>query len=63
MYGSWSNWIESEFATLRYFAVGGTDHRSHAEQKANFAPDSPIRSWTEYPRCAAKVASRATRTR
>lgn len=65
-YGSWLNWIESEFAALRYFALNGTDHRTHAEQntaiaayirwrntraepKTNFAPDSPIRQWTEYP--------------
>jgi transposase len=33
-YGSWLNWIESEFAALRYFALNGTDHRSHAEQNA-----------------------------
>lgn len=26
------NWIESEFTALRYFAVDGTDYRSHAEQ-------------------------------
>ncbi|MFD4762630.1 IS630 family transposase [Streptomyces sp. NPDC058439] len=69
-YGSWLNWIESEFAALRYFALNGTDHRSHGEQnaaiaayvrwrnaraepKTNFAPNSPIRSWTDYP---AKVA-------
>lgn len=31
-YSSWLNWIESEFAALRYFALNGTDHRSHAEQ-------------------------------
>ncbi|MEV6867285.1 hypothetical protein AB0M44_40625 [Streptosporangium subroseum] len=31
-YGSWLNWIESEFAALRHYALGGTDHRSHAEQ-------------------------------
>jgi transposase len=65
-YGSWLNWIESEFAALRYYALGGTDHRSHAEQnaaiagyvrwhnnraqpKVNFATDSPIRTWTDYP--------------
>jgi hypothetical protein len=24
-YGSWLNWIESEFAALRYFALNGTD--------------------------------------
>lgn len=72
-YGSWLNWIESEFAALRSFALNGTDHRSHAEQnaaiaayvrwrnaraepKTRFAPDSPIRSWTEYPHYTAKVA-------
>lgn len=69
-YGSWLNWIESEFAALRYFALNGTDHRSHHEQntavaayvrwhnaqawpKTNFAPDSPIRTWTEHPVLAA----------
>ncbi|EHN72034.1 transposase [Streptomyces coelicoflavus ZG0656] len=26
-YGSWLNWIESEFAALRYFALNGTDAR------------------------------------
>ncbi|MEV6057095.1 hypothetical protein AB0M27_40905, partial [Streptomyces sp. NPDC052107] len=57
---------EAEFAALRYFALNGTDHRSHDEQnaaiaayvrwrntrakpKTNFAPDSPIRSWTDHP--------------
>ena len=69
-YGSWLNWIESEFAALRYFALNGTDHRTDAEQKAaiaayarwcnalaepktNFAPDSSIRTWTQYPAKAA----------
>ncbi|MGV9252328.1 hypothetical protein [Streptomyces sp. NPDC003697] len=69
-YGSWLNWIEAEFAALRYFALNGTDHRSHDEQnaaiaayvgrrnaraapKTAFAPDSPIRSWTDYPAKAA----------
>ncbi|GAA3413559.1 IS630 family transposase [Streptosporangium vulgare] len=33
-YGSWLNWIEPEFAALRYYALNGTDHRSHAEQNA-----------------------------
>jgi transposase len=36
-YGSWLNWIETEFAALRYFALNGTDHRSHAEQNAAIA--------------------------
>ena len=61
---------EAEFAALRYFALNGTDHRSHAEQnaaiagyvrwhnaraqpKVNFATDSPIRTWTDYPAKAA----------
>jgi transposase len=36
-YGSWLNWIEAEFAALRYFALNGTDHRSHSEQNAAIA--------------------------
>ncbi len=69
-YGSWLNWIEAEFAAVRYFALNGTDHRSHDEQnaaiaayirwhnaraepKTNFAPGSPIRTWTQYPAKAA----------
>jgi transposase len=64
-YASWLNWIESEFAAVRYFALNGTDHQTHAEQgdaiagyirwrntraqpKRNFAPDSMIRTWTDY---------------
>jgi len=31
-YSSWLKWIEPEFAALRYFALGGTDHRTHAWQ-------------------------------
>ena len=31
---SWLNWIEAEFAAPRYFALNGTDHRTHAEQDA-----------------------------
>jgi len=33
---SWLNWIEAEFAALRYFALNGTDHQSHPEQ------DTPV---------------------
>jgi hypothetical protein len=64
-YASWLNWIEPEFAAVRYFALNGTDHRTHAEQgdaiaaymrwrnaraqpKRDFAPDSVIRTWTDY---------------
>ena len=31
-YSSWLNRIECEFAALRYFALNGTNHRSHGEQ-------------------------------
>jgi transposase len=33
-YGSWLNRIEAQFTGLRYFALDGTDHPSHAEQAA-----------------------------
>lgn len=36
-YSSWLNWIESEFAALRYFALNGTDHHSHDEQDSAIA--------------------------
>ncbi|MFD8775519.1 transposase [Streptomyces sp. NPDC059916] len=36
-FGSWLNWIEAEFAALRYFALNGTDHRSHDEHSAAIA--------------------------
>jgi hypothetical protein len=41
-YASWLNWIEAEFAAVRYFALNGTDHRkrTHAEQ------DAPIGAYT-----------------
>ena len=29
---SWLNRIEAQFQALRYFALDGTDHASHAEQ-------------------------------
>jgi len=29
---SWLNRIEAQFTALRYFALGGTDHRTHQEQ-------------------------------
>jgi transposase len=31
-YGSWLSRIEAQFTALRYFALDGTDHHSHAEQ-------------------------------
>ena len=29
---SWLNRIEAQFTALRYFALNGTDHRTHKEQ-------------------------------
>ena len=31
---SWLNRIEAQFQALRYFALDGTDHRSHQEQNS-----------------------------
>jgi hypothetical protein len=31
---SWMNRIEAQFQVLRYFALDGTDHRSHEEQNS-----------------------------
>ncbi|GAA3367200.1 hypothetical protein GCM10017744_078420 [Streptomyces antimycoticus] len=36
-YGSWLNWIESEFAALRCCALKGMDHQTHDEQDAAIA--------------------------
>ena len=33
-YGSWLNRIEAQFTGLRYFALDGTDHPSHAAQSS-----------------------------
>ncbi|RAS67463.1 hypothetical protein C8D87_103802 [Lentzea atacamensis] len=38
-YSSWLNWIEAEFAALRYFTLNGTDHCGCAEQNAATAGD------------------------
>jgi transposase len=69
-YGSWLNWVESEFAALRYFALNGTDHRSHGEQNAAIgayvrwrnaraepkASFAPDSPTRTWPECAAKAA-------
>jgi hypothetical protein len=49
-YGSWLNWIEAEFADLRYFARGGTDHRTHAEQNTAIAAYVRWRNTRAHPR-------------
>lgn len=45
--GSWLNWIGSEFAVLRHFALNGTDHRGRDEQDAAIGAD--IRRHTPAP--------------
>lgn len=42
-YSSWLNRIEAQFQALRYFALDGTDHPSHAEQA------SMIRHYIRWP--------------
>ncbi|MEU0662482.1 transposase [Streptomyces lavendulocolor] len=51
-YGSWLNWIEAEFAALRYFALNGTDHRSHSEQNAAIAAHVRWRNARAEPKTA-----------
>ncbi|MFF3358154.1 transposase [Streptomyces sp. NPDC002917] len=41
-YGSWLNWIESEFAALRYFSLNGIDHRQ-AHRSARFKAAGGVR--------------------
>ena len=38
IYTSWLNRIEAQFQALRYFALDGTDHPSHAAQSPNDPP-------------------------
>ncbi|MFE5402992.1 hypothetical protein ACFQ9Z_16900 [Streptomyces sp. NPDC056580] len=63
-YGSWLNWIEAEFAALRYLALSHDEQNAataayvrwrnaRVAPKTAVAPDSPIRSWTDYPAKAA----------
>jgi hypothetical protein len=56
-YGSWLNWIESEFAALRYFALNGTDHRSHDEQNAAIATYVRWRNARAHPKVNFAVRS------
>lgn len=48
-YGSWLNWIESEFAAIAAYV---RRRNARTGPKTRFAPDSPIREWTEYPTAA-----------
>jgi hypothetical protein len=47
---SWLNWIECEFTALRYFALAGTDHRSHHEQNAAIAAYIRCRNNQAHPK-------------
>ncbi|MGW6144469.1 hypothetical protein [Streptomyces sp. NPDC055140] len=49
-YGSWLNWIGAEFAATGAYIRW---RNSRAEPKTNFAPQSPIRQWPDYPAKAA----------
>ncbi len=66
-YSSWLNWIEAEFAAVRYFALNGTGHRTHVEQET--AIGAYIR-WRNKPaqansgsRPAPRSATQITRSR
>ncbi|WP_444543695.1 transposase [Nocardia takedensis] len=43
-HSSWLNRIECEFAALRYFALNGTAHRTHAEQDVAIGDDTRWRN-------------------
>jgi transposase len=59
---SWLNRIEAQFQALRYFALDGTDHRSHKEQglmlrryiswRNNHAYDEQLRKVVDRPNVA-----------
>lgn len=62
--GSWLNRIESHFTALKKFALGSSDHRSHAEQQEAIASYLAWRnrkrtlsclSWPEYKRLQKKA--------
>jgi hypothetical protein len=54
---SWLNWIECEFTALRYFALNGTDHRSHTERGT---PPSAATSAGATPVLDRSITSRST---
>lgn len=58
-YGSWLNWIEAEFAALPYFALNGTDHRSHGEQNAAIAAYVRWRNNRAEPRRSSHLTHRS----
>jgi hypothetical protein len=52
------NWIECEFAALRYFALNGTDHRSHGEQDDAIGPYIRWRNQHSQPKRGFAVKSK-----
>jgi transposase len=58
---SWLNWIEAEFAALRYYALNGTDHRSHDEQGQAIADYIRWRNTTAQPKRGFAINSKIRR--
>ncbi|WP_245614186.1 IS630 family transposase [Actinokineospora inagensis] len=56
-YSSWLNWIETEFAALRYFALNGTDHRSHEQQNQALAAHIRWRNTHSQPKTGFAIDS------
>ncbi|MEV5840325.1 transposase [Nocardia sp. NPDC052112] len=58
-YSSWLNWIESEFAALRYFALNGTNHRSHGDRTPRSAHTSAGTTSTPSPNASSPSTPRS----
>ena len=56
---SWLNRIEAQFTALRYFALDGTDHRSHEEQGQMIRRYIAWRNRNAYDRGLREVVNRA----
>ncbi|WP_442931205.1 hypothetical protein [Micromonospora sp. NBC_00389] len=57
-YASWLNWIEAEFAAVRYFALNGTDHRTHAEQDTAIGAYIRWRNYRAQPKSGFAINSK-----
>ncbi|WFE67423.1 transposase [Micromonospora sp. WMMD714] len=66
-YASWLNWIEAEFAAVRYFALNGTDHHTHTEQDTAIGAYIRWRNHRAHPKAGfatgSKIRHRITRSR
>jgi len=56
-YASWLNWIEAEFAAVRYFAFDGTDHHTHNEQDTAIGDYIRWRNQRAQPKTAFAIGS------